>query len=348
MQTNPRASGELNLIQDSASTEFWEAIDHITQDVCWQSALHTQYTIPYFQMQSEEAGIHTQDRSFVAMWEDTPHIAFIGSMIERDGVRDLFAHKVPCTLIEDKRQARDKPTKAVIRMFDELVSDINGTVQMRDFLIDGTISSLSEHMLRHGASATPAYSQVINLSQEESRLKSRLRKSYRSLINWGLRELNPRVLTTDDISWEDVLAFRDLHTRVAGRETRTEATWRRQFEAVKRDQGFVVMGYQGEELVTAGLFSHNTCNCYYSSSASRRDLFDKPLFHALMWTAILHARNRGLRWLEMGDQVLLAANDASEIDPKEVSIMDFKAGFGSDKRVSLDLAWNPMDHEHGK
>lgn len=121
MQTTSRAPNESNIIRDSASVEFWQAIDSIAADVHWLSALHTEYTIPYFQMQSEEAGLHSDDRSFISVGDGKPLIGFIGSMIERDGVRDLIAYKVPCTVIEDKRRNTDKATKTFIRLFDEIV-----------------------------------------------------------------------------------------------------------------------------------------------------------------------------------------------------------------------------------
>ena len=348
MQTASRAPNESNIIRDSSSVEFWDAIGSIAKDVLWLSSLHTEYTITYFRLQSDEEQLSSEDRSFILVWDGKPLIGFIASMVERSGRRDLIAYKVPCTVIEDTRRNTDKATKTFIKLFDELVKDINGEVHIRDFLVDGTVSSLSQHLLRQGASVSPAFSQVIDLGQDETRLKSRLRKSYRSLINWGMRELDPQVLSGSEMTWEHMIEFRDLHIRVAGKETRSEDTWRRQFEAVQRNQGFVVRGFQDGELVTAGLFSHNKHNCYYSTSASRRDLFDKPLFHALMWTAMLHAKKIGKSWLELGDLPHFSNPVSEDISEKEISIMDFKAGFGGDTRVSLDIAWTPSDQDHGK
>ena len=51
--------------------------------------------------------------------------------------------------------------------------------------------------------------------------------------------------------------FRDLHIREAGRETRSEESWKRQFEMVKADEAFVIFGTFEIKLVTAGLFSYN-------------------------------------------------------------------------------------------
>ena len=106
---------------------------------------------------------------------------------------------------------------------------------------------------------------------------------------------------------------------------------------VKAKKAFVIIGHLEGEVVSAGFFMISPTNCYYGSSASRRDMFDKPLFHSLMWTAILYAKKIGCRWFEVGEQVF--PNHPVEKPPtkKEQGISDFKAGFGSQTRMFLDL-----------
>ena len=72
-------------------------------------------------------------------------------------------------------------------------------------------------------------------------------------------------------------------------------------------------------------------------SASRRDLFEKPMFHSLMWTAIQQAEKLDCCWFEFGEQLFL--NHPSEKPPtkKELGISKFKSGFGGEIRMFLDL-----------
>ena len=134
-----------------------------------------------------------------------------------------------------------------------------------------------------------------------------------------------------------MVKFRQLHIREAGRETRSEESWSRQLEIVQAGEAFVVFGHVDDRLVSAGLFMHSETNCYYGVSASRRDLFEKPLFHALMWTANLHAKKIGWRRFEVGEQ--LYPNHPQYLPPtkKEIDISGFKAGFGGHTRMFLDL-----------
>ncbi|SVE22901.1 uncharacterized protein METZ01_LOCUS475755, partial [marine metagenome] len=207
----------------------------------------------------------------------------------------------------------------------------------RDFSINNELSTLSRYLLLKGAFAYPGFSIIIDLALDVPVLKSGIRKSYTSLINWGLRELEPRIFSAEELTWEHMDRFRQLHIREAGKETRSETTWRRQFEMVQAGEAFVVLGYNKGEFVSAGLFFHSLTNCYYGVSASRRDLFEKPMFHALMWTAILHARTLGCRWFEVGEQYYPNHPSDHPSSTKKMGISEFKAGFGGETRIFLDL-----------
>ena len=62
-------------------------------------------------------------------------------------------------------------------------------------------------------------------------------------------------------------------------------------------------------------------------SASRRDLFNKPLFHAPMWKAIIYAKAKGMKIFETGCDYI--ETDLSDIpSEKESNIAYFKSGFG--------------------
>jgi hypothetical protein len=239
--------------------------------------------------------------------------------------------------LENKPKLTVKAAKTFFQEFDRFAEDVSGSIWYRDFMIEGVLTSLSIHLLQKGAIAKPIFSQVIDLKDEKSVQKSSIRKSYKSLINWGIRELMPKVFDASNLTWNKMKLFRELHIREAGKETRSVDSWRQQFNMVKEGNAFVVFGSNEDELVSAGLFMHSKTNCYYGVSASRRDLFEKPMFHSLMWTAILHAKKLGFKWFEVGEQ--LYPNYPHENPPtkKELNISKFKAGFGGQIKMFLDL-----------
>ena len=206
-------------------------------------------------------------------WQDVPVIALQG-FVENSENQIL---DVPCITHENKEVLTTKAAKMFLKEFDQIISEVNGSIWYRDFVFDGKLSTLSKHLLLKGATSTPFFSRVIDLYNDEKDLKKRIRRSYKSIINWGTRTLKPRVYGKYDLSWENMLTFRELHIKES-RETRSETSWRRQYELVESGEAFVVIGNLENETVTAGMFLYSKHNCYYGMSASRRDLFEKPLF----------------------------------------------------------------------
>ena len=73
-------------------------------------------------------------------------------------------------------------------------------------------------------------------------------------------------------------------------------------------------------------------------------MFGKPLFHSLMWVAILHAKKIGCKLFEVGEQKYpnhskITISELYEIIPskKDLHISEFKAGFGGDIWMFIDL-----------
>jgi hypothetical protein len=322
---------------------FFELLNKIETFDGWRSPLHTRSGLNYYRQRPLDNKQILVDRSFVISLEDEPVIGFQGATVRIEGKTDLLAYEIPCVTIENKTKLTAKASKIFFREIDKIAHDINGTILYRDWMLNGELSCLSKYLLRQGAKATPIFSQVIDYTKEKATEKSSIRKSYKSLINWGLRELKPRVYDESNITWEHMNIFRQLHIEQAGRETRSEASWRKQYEMVRAGEAFAVCGRINDNVVSAGLFIHGKYNCYYQVSASRRDMFQKPLFHSLMWLAILHAKKLGCRWFEIGEQ--LYPNHPFDKPPskKELGISDFKAGFGGETKMFLDLK---LDCEH--
>jgi len=180
------------------------------------------------------------------------------------------------------------------------------------------------------------FTQVIDLSGSEEELRARVRKSYKSLINWGEKNLSLTLRDQNSARVEDMEAFRLLHIEVAGLETRTPQTWKIQMKMIQENEAFLVLGYWDNALVTAAIFIHSPRYCYYGASASKRELFEKPLTHAVIWKAILHAKEIGCRWFEVGEQ-LFPAQTNSELSPKEQKISAFKKGFGGSTCIRTDI-----------
>lgn len=317
------------MIIKAGHPSFWSYIDTLKKKAGWHSPLHTKSALNWYKQRPTDDQKVTTDESYVVVCENHPVIAFQGAIVEQDSTNnDLLAFEIPCISVENKTQLTAKASKEFITEFEKTISKVNGSIISRDYLIDGELSTLSHYLLANGSIVSPLFTEEIDLKYDETILKRNLRKSYKSLVNWGMRELKPKIIDSSNVEWENIIEFMELHFQEAGKMTRTEKSWRRQYEMVKAGEAFVVFGHLNNEVVSAGLFMHSNTHCFYSVSASRRDLFEKPLFHSLMWLAIVHTKELGCRWFEVGEQ--LYPNHPSEKPPtkKELGISEFKAGFG--------------------
>ena len=304
------------------------------------SPLYSKGNQSFYRQRPHDEGKQIEDKSFILLWEGEPVAGFRGATVSNGTSIDLLAYEIPCITIESKDNLSRRARKAFLEEFDRIAEAVTGNITYRDFLIDGALSTLGQHLIHRGASERANFSKVIDLRRSESQLWRDVRKSYSSLINWGLRELQPKVFDSNSLTWEQMQAFRELHIAEAGRETRSEESWRRQLDLVHAGEAFVVFGLWQGEIVSAGLFIHSKAVCYYGVSVSRRDLFEKPMFHAVMWKAILHAKALGCRWFEAGQQLSPKHHQDSKTSKKELGISEFKAGFGGRVQMFLDLDLN--------
>lgn len=198
------------------------------------------------------------------------------------------------------------------------------------------LSLLGAWLLENGASCTPYLTQKIDLSLSPENLRKGVRHGFRDSISWGERNLEVSVLS-GSVTSEEVEEMRQLHINAAERETRSSETWDTQKLMAQAGEAFFVMGRQNEELVSAVFCQHSSEMAYYSVSASRRDLWENPLTHVLMWRAILEAKSLGCQYFEIGEQKFVGQLPKPTV--KEMGVSHFKSGFGGFTQVQLDIEW---------
>lgn len=249
---------------------------------------------------------------------------------------------LPIHYIEHPGLARPqrKKIEAMLRkIMPEMIRKYNPQSSLyEDELAGNTLSPLGLIMLEMGGHAEPAFSQILDLRQEETMLWRQLRKSYRGEIKWGLKNLELSIINASNVSDVYIEEFRILHCDVAGRETRPKETWDIQRDMIASGEAFAVLGRLDKRLVTAALFLHSSKSCYYGVSASDRSMFDKPLSHVVIWTGIHQAKAVGCKRIELGGQFYPnQLQGGVEPSQKEINIGRFKRGFGGETFVRLKI-----------
>jgi hypothetical protein len=174
---------------------------------------------------------------------------------------------------------------------------------------------------------------LADLDGGEAGLRRGLRKSYKSLINWGQRALTIATVNAGNPDRALFDRYQEFHRIVAGRVTRPQSSWDALFEWVSAGRGELVLGFlDGDELVAGTLVADGLVSSYYVSGVYDRERFDKPMAHWPMWVAMLRSGERGSRIFELGEVPM-----AGTASPKEVSIGYFKRGFAT--KIAVSTVW---------
>lgn len=186
------------------------------------------------------------------------------------------------------------------------------------------------------------YENSIDLKQSEDDIKMAVRKSYKSLINWGQRNLDIKVYDSSNMTDDIMTEFEDFHVAVAKRHTRSHESWMLQSKAVKQGMGYVVMGYLESKLVTATLVLNGDGDCYYGVCVNDRELMAQnlPIGHYGLFKSILLAKEKGFEKFNFGD---VSNND----DPKVNAIVKYKRGFSNilNHRIACRAEFNHNTNE---
>jgi hypothetical protein len=168
-------------------------------------------------------------------------------------------------------------------------------------------------------------------------IKSNFRKSFKSLINWGEKNLDVSIINAGNYSPAHIKQFQDFHLRISGKKTRGNATWETQGEMVSQGQAFVIFGYFKSALVSAGLFTLGLKETYYAVGVYDRELMKRnlPLAHYSLFRAIQESKRLNIEVFNIGEIGLEGK------DEKQRQLAQFKRGLVSqcsvEKSYTVDI-----------
>ena len=306
---------------------FWDLYSKFLENFEFIHPLYCENNYFYEEKYFSTSKNYSSNVSFLLKEKDVVYFAFLGIITkDNQNKKSLSFFDKPCFASNLNHLSKNQK-KIISQTISDILLGFEGQFYLHDFYFKNQLSYLSEFLLLNFNSKLEfVFKRNLNLEKDESVLKSNVRKSYKSLINWGIKELNIKILHYQNIEKHLVDKFKDLHFRVAQRQTRNDATWDCQYQTIKSGKSFMVAGFRDDEMITAGYFLISRSHCFYHSSASRRDLFDKPLFHSILWTSISFAKKMRIKCFDLG-QVYIE-NQKSLYSAKQITIADFKSGFG--------------------
>lgn len=206
------------------------------------------------------------------------------------------------------------------------------TIKILDPSVGDVIGPLGRNLLGRRAAPSVRLQAITDLTVDEAALKSGLRKSYHSLVNWGLRTFRYQYVTGADFDAAAFESFRDFHIRISGRETRSRESWGIQADMIKAGRAELLLSHlEGHGLVGGSLFLDTGATTAYGVGVYERSLFEKPLSHAPLFTGILRAKARGQRRFVIGD-----VPAAGSSDDKAFAIGQFKSGLTENLLAAIE------------
>lgn len=171
------------------------------------------------------------------------------------------------------------------------------------------------------------YESVINLELPLESLKSRLRKSYKGLINNGLKIWE--IVNIEENQEFYFNQFRELHFQVSSGKTRNDKSWEQQLNNLRKGNAILIVAFNSENRMVGGAYFDITkYEANYSVGVYDRNLFDLPIGHAIQWRAIELFKSLGIKKYRVG--IINRISNWQIPTNKELSISTFKSGFGGD------------------
>ncbi len=195
---------------------------------------------------------------------------------------------------------RQAAIKSAFLQIDELME----ANRVREAIIlddcERTVSPIEEACQMRGATMNSYPVAYVDLAAGPASWRAALRKSSRSLINWGRRHLSMRYVNKDTPDRGLFDQYRAFHADVAGRVTRSDVSWAVMYDWITRGGGELAMAFLEERPVAGSMFIDGSEMSFYTSGVYDRMQFDKPLAHYPVWLSIERAHARGMKRLRAG------------------------------------------------
>lgn len=281
-------------------------------------------------------GDRRRDVSFAVTEDDEPLLLTIATA--GDGELDWFGRPIRIFFRADLSAAVEAAALRTAFMHLDALAEQHRAqhIRVQDDGNFGALSALGEQCLNRHAAATLHLAALADLTGGETGLRRDLRKSFKSLINWGRRNLSIAIVARDSPDRALFDRYQDFHLAVAGRKTRPQASWDAIYEWITAGGGELVLGSLDGALVSGTLIIYGASVAHYASGVYDRTRFDKPLAHWPLWLSMLHSAERNLPVFNLGEIPL-----PGTVSDKEIKIGFFKRGFATRIASWLEWRWQP-------
>ena len=173
----------------------------------------------------------------------------------------------------------------------------------------------------------------INLTEEIGEIKLKFRKSYKSLINKGLREASIVEITGTKVEAKLRYKLRALHFRSAKKRTRSYSKWNMQFQQIENGDAILICVYKDRRIINFSIFSLLDLVAYYQTGVNAPDCEVNYGSHLAIFGAISALKEKKMSIL------ILSEHSLNSLSKKEKNIVHFKAGLARQENHYFKFVW---------
>lgn len=272
------------------------------------------------------------DRSFVVAGDHGP-VAVVAATVQ-DGEISMFGLPAVVALHRDlDAAAAGKAIAAALAHLDR-IGNADGATRAR--LRGGEaarLGPLDAACIARLAQPNAKMHAVVDLAGGEDAIRRGVRDSYRSLVNWGRKQLLMTYVNRENPDRAAFDSYPAFHSRIAGAGARAAEYWNEVWNEICRGGAELSLGRLADGGLVAGTLTTFAGACaYYASGVYDRDRFEKPLGHWPVFDAMVRAGARGIVRYDLGE--VFPRGAAAD---KEVQIGFFKKGFTD--QIVLWIEW---------
>lgn len=272
------------------------------------------------------------DRSFIVADEAGP-VAAVPCTVQ-DGAISMFGLPIAIALRRDLDSAAAKATAAALEHLDAIGAADGATVARLRGGEGANLGPIDTACIARLAKPETKMYAVVDLAGGEDAIRRGVRDSYRSLVNWGRKQMTMVYVNRDQPDRSRFEAYPAFHTLIAGPGARGRDYWETVWAEIVGGGAELSLGFMADGTLIAGTLTTFAGDlAYYASGTYDRDRFDKPIGHWPLFDAMVRAAARGLARYDLGEVPPRGA--ASD---KEVQIGFFKKGFTD--TIVLRLEWS--------
>ncbi len=304
--------------------------DEVLKNIEYVPVLYTNESLDFEQEMLRVTSIDTNDISLIfslqnkliCIWPISINI------LKNKKTLQSFTSPVLCPLFVNNTNKEIKrkiflETLRIINELDDLSKEVEAYLPFLNTIKLNYWHTKSQKFAKYNSTE---YEIFLRIDNSYEVISKNFRKGTKSSIKKAEKIWNVNILRhKDDLIWRN---FKKVHFDASGRKTRSDKSWKIQYNNLINGRAFLVYLTNGtKKMVGGGFFTCSNDECEYSTGAYDRSLFDKPIGHLVQKAAIGEMINRNIKWYRIGLKAL-ETNKSKPLD-KDYSISLFKEGFSS-------------------